>query len=319
MRNLSIIVPVYNVEQYIYQCIDSLLNQTLNNIEIIIVNDGSTDSSMKIVESFIDDRIIVINKQNGGLSSARNIGMQHATGSYIAFLDSDDWVDKNAYKILYETAIKHSSDIVSCGYFMAYPDKFIEVPSTPIININFLIRPEFIKNIKVSAWDKIYKRELFVKSNITYPLGLYYEDTPTTIPLLFSANTVTIISEPLIYYRQREGSITKENKFNIKNFDVFKGVDLIYSFAINNRINSNRLTHSIDYIYLKKCFIDTFLRVNRHNLTEKYASYIKKELKNRKISIFNKLLTKKEQAFILFAYLLPPKLISILIKLLHRK
>ena len=124
MPKLSVIVPVYNVEKYLSRCLTSLINQTLDNIEIIIVNDGSTDKSDEIIREYkkANNNIIYVTKENGGLSSARNFGLIYATGEYIAFLDSDDYVDRNIYKKMYEKAKETNSDYVECDFIWQYED-----------------------------------------------------------------------------------------------------------------------------------------------------------------------------------------------------
>ena len=139
MPKVSVIVPVYNVEKYIDKCLESLVNQTLKDIEIIIVNDGSTDNSIKIVEEYKEkykNKIIYLEKENGGLSDARNYGIQYAKGEYIAFLDSDDYVDRKMYEKLYNKAIENNSDIVECDFYWKYTNKLILDTRNEYKNIN---------------------------------------------------------------------------------------------------------------------------------------------------------------------------------------
>ncbi|HDU8655915.1 glycosyltransferase [Morganella morganii] len=307
---LSIIVPVYNVEDYVSDCLNSLISQTLKEIEIIIVNDGSTDSSMNIVNSFSDNRIKIINKNNGGLSSARNIGIKVARAEYIAFLDSDDWVEKNAYELLYNTAIKNKSDIVSCGFYIAHPDKTIKISLPEETNTNIKKNKKLLHNIKVAAWDKIYKKSLFTDNGIIYPEGLYYEDTPTTIPLIFMANSITTINNCLIYYRQRPGSITKEYHFSKKNFDIFIGAEIIYNFIYDKKINSPEIKELADYIFIKKCIIDTCLRLKKYDLLICYRDFVMTKFLEKRISPYNRLLSVKEKIFMFFILNLPAKIVN---------
>ena len=118
MAKISVIIPVYNCEKFIEKCLQSLVNQTLTDIEIILVNDGSTDNSQKIIEKFSDTRIKLINKKNGGQSSARNVGLDVANGEYIGFIDSDDWVDSDFFEKLYNTAKKYNADISISNFFL---------------------------------------------------------------------------------------------------------------------------------------------------------------------------------------------------------
>ena len=126
MPKVSIIVPIYNVEMYIEKCLETLVNQTLKDIEIILVNDGSKDSSAEIAKKYLEkypEKIIYLEKENGGLSDSRNYGLPHAKGEYIAFLDSDDYVEENMYEEMYELAKKEDSDMVQCNFYWEYPDK----------------------------------------------------------------------------------------------------------------------------------------------------------------------------------------------------
>ncbi|MGR5333189.1 glycosyltransferase family 2 protein [Photobacterium damselae] len=303
--DISIIVPVYNVEDYVFECINSLINQTIHNIEIIVVDDGSTDASLDVISKFSDTRIKVISKRNGGLSSARNEGIKIATGKYIAFLDSDDWVEPFAYKTLLDAAIRCNSDIVICGFYLAYETCSKRITPSSIDNLNIKIEPQYLSKIKVAAWDKLYKRSLFVDNDITYPQGLYYEDTPTTIPLLLKSNSITIIDEALIYYRQRDGSITKEREFNNKCFDIYKGVDIIYSFIDNATYKDDRIKRAIDSVYVKKCLIDNIIRVSKYSLQSKYLGDIKRRFFNKNISLLRLYLSKKEFLFSFFILYFP--------------
>ena len=208
---ISVIIPVYNVEGYVSQCVSSVLDQTYRNIEVILVDDGSTDKSGMIVDDFArkDQRIKVIHKENGGLSDARNAGIQAAQGSYIGFVDSDDWVEPDMYEKLYHACISHQMDIASCGLFREYKDKTIAEPGETIqldreTALRYLIDGEMLHD---HAWSKLYKSDLF--HSVRYPKGLLYEDIRTTYKLILRSNGVAVITEPLYHYRQRKGSIVR--------------------------------------------------------------------------------------------------------------
>ena len=164
MAKVSVIVPVYNVEGYIEKCLETLVNQTLKEIEIIIVNDGSKDRSIQIINKFKEqypEKIVYLEKENGGLSSARNFGIPHATGEYIAFLDSDDYVVKDMYQKMYEIAKKENSDMVECDFYWEYPDKK-KVDTGKIYNG----KEEMLEKVRVVAWNKLIKREILDKTKI---------------------------------------------------------------------------------------------------------------------------------------------------------
>lgn len=317
MPKVSIIVPVYNVERYLEKCLVSLVNQTLSPIEIIVVNDGSTDGSDKIIKdfAFCHENVVHITQENMGLSEARNTGVKYATGEYIAFLDSDDWVKENAYKVLYEKAKQNNDDIVCCGFYMAYDDteqlkeytskrEYISVTPSEETNI--------FKDIKVSAWDKIYRRAFFQKSNAVYPSGLWYEDTAVTVPLLLKASKVSVIKEALIFYRQRSGSITKQARFNPKMFDVYK----VYEHLVLQTSNLQKNFSNVYlYYFVKKCLIDNIIRLNRHGCISKYTTYLRTEYYTRyklKNIISNDLLTRKEKVSACLFLLLPSSALSFL-------
>lgn len=227
MAKVSVIVPIYNVEQYLAKCIDSLLNQTLEDIEIILVDDGATDSSPKICDTYAlkDNRIKVIHKSNGGLSDARNVGLEVTKGEYIAFLDSDDWVEPNFYEYLYKLIKREQADIAQCDYIEAYSHDakidFNEIIKenvhTGIEALYLLHGEEYVKTVVV--WNKIYKRKLF--KSIRFPKGKIHEDEATTYKVLHQASKVVNSNLPMVYYRQREGSIMAEG-FNDKRLYVLE-------------------------------------------------------------------------------------------------
>ena len=217
---LSIIVPIYNVEKYLERCIDSIINQTYKNLEIILVDDGSKDASGIIADTYAskDDRIKVIHKENGGLSDARNHGLDQDRGNYIIFIDSDDFIDSSMCEILFTTAEKYSSDIVSCNYYIFRAENHISVHPMSIqedekvfsgIDIlkYYLIKTEpFDLNI---VCNKIFKADLFNSKDgqIRFPKGRVQEDNFTTFRLFAKSDVVTTINQPLYYYLQRADSI----------------------------------------------------------------------------------------------------------------
>lgn len=191
---ISVIVPIYNVEKYLNKCIESIINQSYSNLEIILVDDGSKDSSGIMCDSYIlkDKRIKVIHKENGGLSDARNVGLDKAKGEYIVFIDSDDWIDEKMIEILYNIIKKNNSDISICDYFLAYNEEIqTQKEDIEIINLSNIeaLKTIYDKDLGVCmivAWNKLYKRNLF-KDDIRYPYGKIHEDEFTTYKLLYKA------------------------------------------------------------------------------------------------------------------------------------
>lgn len=224
-RIISVIIPVYNVEKYLKRCLDSVVNQTYKNIEIILVNDGSTDQSEKICQEYEAkyDNIIYLSKPNGGLSDARNFGIKHSKGDYIAFVDSDDFIDLRMYQCLAEDIIKYDADIATCSYQEFSNEFLIEKPFlNPIVEV--YERKESIKQLLLAdtycnyAWNKLYKRNLF--DNILYPVGKKMEDLGTTYRLFEKSTKVTFRPFKAYYYFQRENSIihTADHQFYVDKF-----------------------------------------------------------------------------------------------------
>lgn len=212
MKDLvSIIVPVYNIEDYVLKCLKSIANQTYKNIEVIVINDGSTDGSEKICNRFKKDkRFTIITTENHGLSAARNVGLKKATGKYLAFIDGDDFVEKEFIERMLFAAKENSADIVICGYYETYKTKCYEV--SPVANslvsgkeatINLL---RFQENIDIVSWNKIYRRSLF--KGIEYPEGRIFEDNMTTYKVIARAKSVLYIDEFLYTYCRRENSLS---------------------------------------------------------------------------------------------------------------
>lgn len=239
MPKVSVIVPIYNVENHLTQCVESVLKQCYQNFEIILVDDGSTDNSGKIADKYAttNSNIISIHKENGGLSDARNVGIEIASGEYIYFLDSDDWLDPNAISTLLNFAIISNCEIVQGGFYYTYDDyllydnRKISIDQTHFIlnrkdAMTELIKNEYIKNF---AWGKLYKSSLVKK--YLFPKGKYFEDSYWQHLIVNEINNYGVIPTPLYYYRQRESSIS--GQFNIKSLDLLKGYEDRLNFISN--------------------------------------------------------------------------------------
>ena len=206
---ISVIVPVYNVKEFVKKCLDSLVRQSYKNLEIIVVDDGSTDGSGRICDEFaaLDKRMRVFHKKNGGLSDARNFGIKKAKGEIIAFVDSDDLVSEDFVSAMYEGMTKSNADIVICGYNLVKPKK--EVMSGKGAAAKLLTQQE---NIDIVAWNKLYKKSLFMDNNIWFPKGQKHEDTLTTYKVLSKARKVAYLDEALYCYVERGDSIMKTGR-----------------------------------------------------------------------------------------------------------
>ena len=203
---ISVVVPVYNVEKYVEKCLDSLSHQSYENIEVIVVDDGSTDRSGDICEEFAkkDKRIKVFHKTNGGLSDARNYGIKRAKGEYVCLVDSDDWCKGGFVEKMVRVALKEGADIVVCGYNDVVPRETIITGEEATIRL--LVEQE---NVDIIAWNKMYRRSLF--DDVSYPEGENYEDCLTTYKLLSKASRVAYLPKSLYCYRERAGSITQKS------------------------------------------------------------------------------------------------------------
>ena len=208
---ISIIIPVYKVEKYLEKCIQSLINQTYENLQIILVDDGSPDNCGKICDEYAkkDHRIEVIHKSNGGLSDARNKGLEIAKGEYIGFVDSDDYIEADMYEVLYNLLKQYNADVSICNFYTVSQGKIaIKNAENGIKEYN---RIEILKevlldnNIQSYAWNKLYKKELF--DEIKYPVGKKYEDIGTTFYLLEKCNKVVVTGKSEYYYINRQDSI----------------------------------------------------------------------------------------------------------------
>lgn len=226
---VSIIIPVYNVEKYLHQCIDTVLNQTYRNIEIILVDDGSTDNCPQICDEYkeLDSRIRVIHKKNGGLSDARNAGLNIAKGKYVCFFDSDDVVSYRIIEDLYRACAKNNSDMAVC-YYQKFRERYQDKANTKS-NYEVITGQDVIKAIykgqgeKIAfvAWNKIYKRDLFDKYKIRYPFRKQHEDIYTTYKLLYYSKRVSVVAKELYFYRVRSGSIMNST-FSEKRLDAIE-------------------------------------------------------------------------------------------------
>lgn len=225
---ISVIIPVYNVEKYLRKCINSILNQTYKNLEIILVDDGSPDKCGKICDEYRekDLRVHVIHKENGGLSDARNIGIKNATGKYIVFIDSDDWIHPNMIEILFYEIQKSNADISMCMFKYIYEDEMEKNIDTEyhINSVEILTSEEVLERYYsdsrvpyVVAWNKLYKRDLFQK--ICYPKGKIHEDEFTTYKLFYDAEKIIVVDAELYFYLQRCNSITGGSS-KVKHWDI---------------------------------------------------------------------------------------------------
>lgn len=225
---ISIIVPVYNVERYLRECVDSILSQTFADIEMILVDDGSNDNSGKICDEYAckDKRVVVVHKENGGLSSARNAGLDVACGDYIGFVDSDDYISKDMYATLYQLIISKDSDIAMCGYFDVYAHSITTKSKRQ--KTYFVDQMKAIKIVlkgrinSTTVWNKLYKRYIF--ETLRFRTGKTMEDDFLVLDSFLKCRMVSIITSAKYYYRHREDSICTR-KFTSKDLDVIEAYE----------------------------------------------------------------------------------------------
>jgi len=276
---VSVIVPVYNMELYLAECLESLVHQTLEDIEIIIVNDGSTDKSHRIIAEYVyhyPDKIRAFTIENRGLGEARNYGISKAKGKYLGFVDSDDVVRLDMYETLYKAAATNNSDCVICDYVATWENGKQEyVSSIPVQNPD---RFDFLKYSArygcVNAGSKLYDRALFDK--IQYSKG-FYEDLSTTPVLLSYANKITYVEEGLYFYRQRTGSITSIKSNDTRLFDCYKAWDRVLTFG--NPIFKKELEFAVYWSINFFCtdFLDEFTANSRNYFLRNKEQFIGNE------------------------------------------
>lgn len=237
MTKISVIIPVYNVENYLKKCIQSILAQDFSEYEIILVDDGSTDGSGKICDEYSQkySQIKTIHQNNKGLGGARNRGIEEACGDYLLFVDSDDSIKENMLSYLYNIALDNNSDLVLFGMdYFDEDDNLIETKRPSNSGIRNIDSDEraFVFSVDPYAWNKLYKRDIFIKNNIRYPERIWYEDLCVTPKIMLCAGNVTITDRVFYNYLQRKNSIMHVKNAD-RNSDMLKVVSDILDFYRN--------------------------------------------------------------------------------------
>lgn len=288
MAEISVIIPVYNVEMYLERCVQSVLNNTYSDFEIILVNDGSTDASGSICDDLVkrDERIFVIHKENNGVSSARNVGidyvMQNSNSKWITFIDSDDWVHREYLEKLLEAILIHKTEISVCKFIRT--DKYKKDVELLGGKAYICTAEEcWVKYRKAEAypWGKLYKKECFM--DIRYPIGRIYEDSFTTYKLLFACDEIALIDEDLYYYYVNNDSITlkkwSEKKLDAvyaheEQLDFFKKNNYKESYKLTNMIYMDCVAQSVDMLSKDEAYQQNYIK-----LKKKFRKLIKKNIK----------------------------------------
>lgn len=298
---ISVVVPIYNQEAYLYRCVDSLINQTYKKLEIILVDDGSTDTSGVICENYAkkDPRIVVIHTQNRGLSCARNSGIEAAHGEYIGFVDSDDWVEVDMYEKLLKACIRNNTQVAIGGRYDVDKRGLRTKGYCPIVNevksMEDTMRAILEGEICDSAvWDKLYKKNLF--EDIRFPSGKYYEDIAVTYQILLKCSQVSFVNEIFYNYVHHGSGITAS-----------KNIKYAIDYCEHAKILKDTVSKQIPQLY-EECF---FIRIHalsfflrryedqeksiKLKYLKKAASYRKELLDCRKIWLKNKMFTFKQK------------------------
>ena len=283
-EKISVIVPVYNVEQYLERCVDSIINQTYKNLEIILVNDGSTDNSGQLCDELAkkDDRIRVIHKKNGGLSDARNVGIDEAEAELVGFIDSDDYIDEDMYEVLINNLKAANADLSMCGHYDVYnnvPESQVSDKKTWELSPQEAIKMVMeAKILSVTAVNKLYKKSLF--SELKFEIGKIAEDAFIMIKLLDKCNKIVATNEKKYYYVHRENSITTQ-KFSLKFLNVIEAYEqnkeiILEKYPELKEVAQMRMNWAYFYV-LDRLLLDK--EYNDKKLENKLISYLKDQSK----------------------------------------
>ncbi|MGV3278826.1 glycosyltransferase [Rickettsiales bacterium LUAb2] len=287
---ISVIIPVYNIAKYLDKCLTSVINQSFSNIEIIVVNDASTDNSLEIISSYKekDNRIKIINNdENLGISAVRNKGIKVAKGKYIHFVDGDDYLELNAYDKLYNFAENNNLDIILFGHARVRKNKiknhyFIK-KITKYKNKIFLTDNDksflLANKIGVTVWNKFYKADFIKNNNLLFIEGMLYEDIPWSWQTIIAAKRISYINDILYYYVKRKTSIMG-SKANAKLLDIIPSMYVIYEYLLHNAIvphYANLFTSKVT-----KTYLNFYRKIDKQN---KKIFYIKMQEYLRKMDL----------------------------------
>lgn len=280
---VSVIVPVYNVEQYLPRCLDSLINQTLKELEIVIVNDGSPDGSQQIIDSYqkqYPTKIKALKKENGGLSDARNFGLDNANGEFIAFVDSDDWVDLDMMQQMYDLAILHQAQMVICSLEKVdeHGKAFRSLPQSPQLPEKIELDKDFglFGEMSCFACNKLFHNSLFKENR--FQKGIHFEDIELIPKLLLKCQVVAKTNQAFYKYFERQDSITRTH--NKKGLDMFLAID-----SVTKAFHTSQYKHQIQE--LKR-----FQIIQGFYSYLAYVAYVKdKELKTQMLQVLYQKLT----------------------------
>ncbi|MBR3146482.1 MAG: glycosyltransferase family 2 protein [Bacilli bacterium] len=303
MTDISVIIPVYNGEKYIRKCLDSVINQTKKEIEIVVVNDGSTDNTESIIKEYKDKRIKYFKNTNHGIGYSRNFGVSKSSGKYIMFLDSDDYIDKDECKLLYEKCLEDDLDISICDFYKVYNNDLIEVNLGDFKSSSLKDNPDIITEF-LNPWGKLYNKKILTDNKIKFVENLKYEDAPFVIETFCNAKKIGKVNKALHYYVIHGNSETTVR--DEKCFDILKIVDKIRKYTKDKEYLKDKID-KLTVRILTNYTIQQRMQKNKKigmKFIDEAFSYLKKEVpdyKNnkyyenrgmKKIIEKNKLLTK---------------------------
>ncbi len=296
-------MPIYNEENNLRKCIESLINQTYKNLEIILINDGSTDNSKEIIDSYKDKRIVAIHKKNTGIGDTRNTGIDKSTGDYIMFVDSDDYIELNCVEILLKNLNENKSDLVISNYYLDTPSKTYEMNLKIFNSINIKEDCDLLCKINLSPWIKLYKKDLLINNSNRFPINLKYEDVPFVVEAVIRAGKISFVPNYLYHYviKKSGETITRDERI----FDIIticaiveKKLEQINYVNKTNffvKVLSYYLKNSryIPNINLRNEFIDAiYIYLKRIDKDWRKCTYLKQESKIKRVIITHKSLLK---------------------------
>lgn len=258
MSKVSVVTPTYNRDKYIKKCIDSILNQTLSDIELILVDDGSTDNTSNIVSTYNDPRLKYFKRENHGIGASRNFGIDKSSGEYILFVDSDDFIESNALERMYNEAVSKELDIVVSDFYNIYLNgKKEEIKLNDFEKTKLIDNPNLLIDINLGPCNKLYKKELFDDKTMHFPEDIKYEDMPLVAKLLKKARSIGHINEPLCYFLM--DNISETTVRDERLFDIFKSLTMTidafkeyeYQDAIKELVISKLCNYNIQQRYQK--------------------------------------------------------------------
>lgn len=302
MPKVSVIVPVYNVEKYLDRCLDSLVNQTLQEIEIIVINDSTPDQSQIIIDKYMNlypNKVFSYIKPNGGLSDARNYGMSKMKGDYFGFVDGDDYVEYSMFEKLYERATQEEADVTTCDFYWTYPNRLQRATDGPYTN-----ERELLTKMMPTVWNKLYKKSWFDSLDIEFPVGLRYEDSSFSIRLAPFIRKLAYVNEPLVYYVQRQDSITYTQ--NSKVGDMLTVFNDIFEFYQKHNLY-DQYQSELEYLTLKYFLGSSFLRAAQIQDKNTRKAILKEgwDLLNKRFPTWRKnqyLLSQKDKKHLYYRY-----------------